>query len=288
MAAGETLKSVASFSIPPPPLLLMDSSENSFQKDDMLQLLRTQVGESFVAVSRGFNEHTEVSGDGWCVFSGQPLINGNRFLIQRDSLNTLQRYESQLEEFGCSSTGMFAGEAQRLPLSTKWTQSHSTSFMTYDLTTLSEATIDVMHDSRVYMAKSSDYERVVECLIGSFDMDPQSVACSPFAHAARTIDSMKDVKIFLIDDGDVVASIVYSVKVGQNVSLLAMGTVPSSRRKGLAKAILHASFIDAHSQGLQKVLLFASKLGKYLYDSIGFKTLEEWTFFSYNPKTSAP
>jgi GNAT superfamily N-acetyltransferase len=253
-------------------------------EETVLDKFRSQVGRSFLAVSRGMTKVGEVGATGWCVFAGFPRLNGNRFLIFKNDKEILERYERSLEELRIPSSGMFAGEGQSLRLNSKWTPRVSTPLMVYDLGNINEDDLPKMQDDRVYTATGADYERVLKCLVESFNMEVATAEESPFALAAKNIDSSPDIKIFLIDDNGKAASIVYAVTVEENSILLAMGTIPDARRKGLAKAILNASFIDAKKQGLSKSVLFASELGKLLYDSVGFKSLEDWTFYVYSPE----
>jgi GNAT superfamily N-acetyltransferase len=63
-----------------------------------------------------------------------------------------------------------------------------------------------------------------------------------------------------------------------------MGTTPQCRRKGLGAAVLHAALLDAKNMGLHYSLLFASDLGKLLYESCGFDVIEEWSFYKIRPR----
>ena len=141
-------------------------------------------------------------------------------------------------------------------------------------------------DPRVYLAKGSDYLRVVKVLKDAFEVAQEQIVPSPFAICAKNIDEFHpdDMKLFVIDDdqGDI-ASIVYGVKVGPNQVLLAMGTTPHTRRKGYGAAVLHAALLDAKNMGLHYSLLFASDLGKKLYDACGFDTAEWWSFYRHKP-----
>jgi hypothetical protein len=250
--------------------------------------IRRQVGASFASVSRETRYCIEIGEGGWCVFSGLPRRDGNRFLIWKKSTALLDYYQSKLDAPGIPSSGMFAGEAKSLSLGPNWTNFPASPLMLYDLEAVSLESLEEKLDTRVYLAKSSDYERVLQCLVESFSMVASTAYESPFAVAAKNIDSYEDIKIFIVDDGGKVASIVYSVEVEENSVLLAMGTIPESRRKGLARAILYASFIDSKKAGKKYSVLFASELGKLLYDSVGFKTVEDWSFNYFKPQEGGP
>lgn len=250
---------------------------------DELDRWRSQVGPSFAAVARGSLEREMNESDHWCVFSGLPFLPSNRLCIFKHSPDTLAKYERYMEERKLPASILVAAEAKSLTWSEKYIPRGPAPFMGFDLDALTEEDLALMVDERVYVAKSADYERVGVCLIKSFDIDPSRLPDSPFDNAAKIADTLSECKIFVVDDGGEIASIVYSVTIGDSSILLAMGTIPSSRRKGLAKAVLHASFIDAKQQGLKRSLLYASDLGEKLYTSVGFKTLEHWNLYSFNP-----
>lgn len=244
---------------------------------------RSQVGPSFATVARGALEREANEEDHWCVFSGLSFLPSNRLCIFKNAPETVTNYERYMEERNILASGLVAAEAKSIKLSEKWTPRGSTPFMAFDLDSLSEEDLKRMVDTRVYVAKSADYERVAMCLVKSFDMKPEHLPLSPFTNAARIADTLDECKIFVVDDGGEIASIVYSVTVGDSSVLLAMGTIPASRRKGLARAVLHASFIDAKQQGLKRSLLYASDVGEKLYSSVGFKILEHWDMYAFNP-----
>jgi GNAT superfamily N-acetyltransferase len=62
---------------------------------------------------------------------------------------------------------------------------------------------------------------------------------------------------------------------GQVVGVHWVGTVPEYRGKGLGFAVTHQGLIDAKKRGLSKAILFASAMGKPLYEKMGFVTYKE-------------
>ena len=256
---------------------------NNASRQD-IERWRSQVGPSFATVARGALEREANEEDHWCTFSGLPFLPSNRLCLFKHSPDTLASYERYMNEKNIHASGLIAAEAQSLNFGPQWTPRGPAPFMAFDLDSLSDEDLTKMADPRVYIAKSSDYERVGVCLLKAFSIKPEDLPLSPFDNAAKIADQlMHECKIFVVDDGPEMASIVYSVTVGDSSVLLAMGTIPSSRRKGLARAILHASFIDAKQQGLKRSLLYASEEGEKLYSSVGFVILEHWNLYAFLP-----
>jgi GNAT superfamily N-acetyltransferase len=61
-----------------------------------------------------------------------------------------------------------------------------------------------------------------------------------------------------------------------HVSLFSISTLPSHRRRGFARAAINAVLFDAYACGVRTALLHGSPAGKPVYESIGFKTVENW------------
>lgn len=283
--------------------------------EEELVQLRGEVGKSFEIVTRWVeNAHFENDATKWVCFGGMPFMVSNRFLMYANEESELARLEKYLQQKSLPASAMMTGKAKEMKIGSFWTrQAASSPFMAYKMEDLSMEEAESRRDERVYEVTAKDYERVTDILTTAFTVPEETRHLSPFAQTAKHVEEMPEVKIFAIDEPEEasgeaagaeieseknangntaqqsnmssskkekrIASIVFSVYVGENVSLLAMGTIPEARRKGFAKAVLNASLIDAKAHNCRYALLFASQVGKLLYNSAGFVTLEEWDFY---------
>lgn len=68
-----------------------------------------------------------------------------------------------------------------------------------------------------------------------------------------------------------------TIKAEKTVALHWVGTLPEMRKKGLGYAVSHKALLNAKKEGRIDAVLFASELGKPIYERIGFKK-----YASYN------
>jgi GNAT superfamily N-acetyltransferase len=69
-----------------------------------------------------------------------------------------------------------------------------------------------------------------------------------------------------------------SVVAGEWVGVFIIGTVPAYRRRGLGAALTAKLVVDAVARnGVTRALLQSSVMGKGVYESLGFATVDEWT-----------
>ena len=68
----------------------------------------------------------------------------------------------------------------------------------------------------------------------------------------------------------------YTNKIGVRGYVTNVYTAPEHREKGLAKMLLKKLIEDAKSRGIKKLWLGASKLGRPLYEKLGFIQLESY------------
>lgn len=234
-------------------------------------------------MSRGATALAFLNSSCWAAISGLPLLIPNLFLLYSNNRDELQRLEHFLEEKRCPSVGMFAGEAKKLSLSGKWTRWPSTPLMSLHIESIPEDNLAEHNFEGITTAKKEDYDRILQCLTDCFGTSINDTETSFFAHTARYIDQHPSVEIFIAEKGGKFASMVISVLVEDSVVLFAMGTVPEYRRLGLARKVMLASFSRAKAQGASRVLLYTTEEGKFLYKSLGFETLEMWSFYSFSP-----
>jgi GNAT superfamily N-acetyltransferase len=69
-----------------------------------------------------------------------------------------------------------------------------------------------------------------------------------------------------------------SIVAGDWVGVFIIGTVPAYRRRGLGAALTAKLVVDAVARnGVSRALLQSSVMGKGVYESLGFATVDEWT-----------
>jgi ribosomal protein S18 acetylase RimI-like enzyme len=72
---------------------------------------------------------------------------------------------------------------------------------------------------------------------------------------------------------------------GQIGYIMNMSTVPAYRRRGLARRILETMLAWLQEQGVQRITLHASDMGRSLYQRLGFV---ESNLMQYRPQTKEP
>jgi len=60
---------------------------------------------------------------------------------------------------------------------------------------------------------------------------------------------------------------------------LKLGTIPAYRKRGLGFAVSRHALVEAKKNGYKTALLFASVMGKPLYEKIGFREYALYKFF---------
>lgn len=80
-----------------------------------------------------------------------------------------------------------------------------------------------------------------------------------------------------LSDGDPVATGM-TTRAGDVLGVLNMATVPAHRRRGHARAVLVEMLADGIRSGARAAVLQASDAAQHLYASVGFRTVETWTY----------
>jgi len=68
------------------------------------------------------------------------------------------------------------------------------------------------------------------------------------------------------------------------VSLQWVGTLPEYRNKGLGYAVSHQPLVDAQNRGYNTAVLFASQLGKPVYERLGFEQYAVYNTYGLKEK----
>ncbi|MFF0050824.1 GNAT family N-acetyltransferase [Streptomyces sp. NPDC005498] len=80
-------------------------------------------------------------------------------------------------------------------------------------------------------------------------------------------------------DGAVVATAL-ALQAGDCVGVFNVSVPPSCRRRGYGRAVTAAVLRDARSRGARIAFLHSSPAGLSVYESLGFRTVEQWTYFT--------
>src|SRR6266404_577991 len=87
---------------------------------------------------------------------------------------------------------------------------------------------------------------------------------------------------------DVPMSAVCTSGAGSTVGIWTMSTPPEKQRQGAGRAVLVAAMQDHLKRGADTFYLIATAAGKPLYDSLGFKTVDELSIWLVGESTQCP
>jgi GNAT superfamily N-acetyltransferase len=88
-----------------------------------------------------------------------------------------------------------------------------------------------------------------------------------------------DVHGYLASADGVGVATALTVQKDELVGIFNVGTVPLSRRQGLARAVTRAALAEAYRDGARFAYLNPTPAAERLYLSMGFKIVESWTVF---------
>ena len=87
-----------------------------------------------------------------------------------------------------------------------------------------------------------------------------------------------EVAVYAALDGDTVTSVGIRLQVPGAVGVFGVATPPEHRRRGLGKAITSRVVTDGVAAGARTAFLGATPMGYGIYERLGFRTVETWTF----------
>ena len=90
----------------------------------------------------------------------------------------------------------------------------------------------------------------------------------------REVGDGEDVSTWAAYDGDEPISVVWLTR-GERIGVWEMMTPPAHRRRGAARAVLGAALAEAWLPSTEGAFLWASPLGRPLYESSGFRAVDE-------------
>ncbi|MGI8331847.1 GNAT family N-acetyltransferase [Actinomadura scrupuli] len=71
----------------------------------------------------------------------------------------------------------------------------------------------------------------------------------------------------------------FGARAGEHIGVFNIATPPRHRRRGYGRAVTEAILRDGFAAGARSAFLQASDEGYSLYESLGFRTVETWTYF---------
>lgn len=90
--------------------------------------------------------------------------------------------------------------------------------------------------------------------------------------------SMPEVTAYVVSDDNAVVAVGMGVRTHDAIGIYSVATVPEHRRRGLARAITERIIADGFANGARFAYLHSSDEAFELYRSIGFHTVEKWTY----------
>lgn len=119
----------------------------------------------------------------------------------------------------------------------------------------------------------------------AFAMDPAWVDRT---FAAASLLDAPALGFYIASRGDVPMSAVCTSGAGSTVGIWTMSTPPEKQRQGAGRAVLVAAMQDHLRRGAQTFYLIATPAGKPLYDSLGFKTVDELSIWLVGESSQFP
>jgi ribosomal protein S18 acetylase RimI-like enzyme len=85
---------------------------------------------------------------------------------------------------------------------------------------------------------------------------------------------------YLVENEGEPVSTGYGVRSGDHIGVFNIATPPRHRRRGYGRAVTEAILRDGRATGARFAFLQASDEGYSLYESMGFRTVETWTYLT--------
>jgi GNAT superfamily N-acetyltransferase len=208
--------------------------------------------------------------DGYCMLlTGLPVPDFNIVLVDTAEPTALSAALADVEAVGAPAlialAAEGAGQARALPV--PWQVVAQMPIMALELRATAEP------DARVRMATPQDAADVGRVWADAYGFD-LGVAVD----AAELIVSAPVLsRTWLLEDAGHVVSAVVTTHVEDTVSIWAMATPPQLARRGYGRALLSTVLTAAAEHGARLALLGATEAGYPLYESTGWKTIEQWT-----------
>ncbi len=126
------------------------------------------------------------------------------------------------------------------------------------------------------ITNTAELKPMLEILQSSFGIDDEGMKYCSELYDNWNIDHF----LWALFDGDVMVSIVTSTVFENSVGIYSMATPASAQKKGYGAELLQYVQQFHARAGQDNALLFASGDGKFLYDKLGWDTLEYTQYYS--------
>jgi GNAT superfamily N-acetyltransferase len=241
--------------------------------ENELSLRRTQMGRVCETLATGADMEHQVEAGWWLGLTGAPSPDLNMALLHKHDSVALAEVLGRIAARGCPAFVMLAGDGTSLEgeLPDGWEPVGTTPMMAVDL-----ATTPTAPDPRVRLAGPQDVETLTDLLAESYGMRREIAAVSmgPVARGETGI------QVWLLEEDGQVVSTLSTSRFDDSVSLWTMGTPVRFGRRGHGRALLAAVLDHARIDGAKIGLLYASPSALSLFESTGWRTVDEWAVFT--------
>jgi GNAT superfamily N-acetyltransferase len=166
-----------------------------------------------------------------------------------------------------------APEIEKIATRYGLTQRHTSPLMTREATGPAVRPAPVKHAVRTI--DSSEREIFAEVLSAGFEAPIEVLG----AFAAPELLDAPWATAYLVEDGGEPVATGYATLVSDHVGLFNIATPPRYRRHGYGRAAAEAAMNDGFAAGARSAFLQSSSDGYPLYERLGFRTIDTWTYF---------
>jgi len=238
-----------------------------------ISLRRDQMGRAAEAIMRGGPTPVVDRGEGyWIALSGAPGPDMNMALVSSGGAYAVAAVLDRVTGTGIPTLFMLAGACRSEVPGEPWTEVGHMPFMASAL-----APDHLASDPRVRRAGPDDTGVVCDVMAQAFGLGEHLMVD---VITGVLGDRSGGTTIWLLVDEDVAVSAVLTSMVDDAVTVWCMSTPAHHARRGFGRAVLAHALHEARSDGALVGLLGATPVGKPLYDSTGWTTLESWRMFA--------
>lgn len=238
-----------------------------------LAQVRADMGAVLATIAARIGGLADAGPGWWLGLTGGVAPDLNMALLATPDPEALDGTMAIVDEAGLDALVFLAGPGRELRgrLAPPWVGVGASPVMTRDL---ASGAPDVL-DPRVRQAGPADAPVVAALLAEAFSLTVDDTALM----VAAAVDGGV-VRAWVLEDGGEAVSAVISGHVDDRVSLWAMSTPPRHARRGYGRALLASVLAHARADGARLGMLGATPAGLPLYESTGWRTVEDWEVFT--------
>jgi GNAT superfamily N-acetyltransferase len=218
--------------------------------------------------------------------SGGPTADFNTAIIDSGAGDAvLSEFLDRVKALGLPAAFMFSSaSAPRLnPMATELGLAEAGNAPLMALTVTSAAAVQPADFAATRVIDAEGLAQVTDLVADAFEQDRRWVArtfCAP-----ALLDSHAFEFFLASKDGLPYSTVTTSVE-GTTVGIWSMATPKNRQRQGAGRAALLAAIEHHRRLGATTFYLIATPAGKPLYESVGFRTVEEFPIWVYLPRTT--